>query len=423
MISYQAHTLKNGFRVITAPMHDTKAVSVLFLVGVGSRYETPGQSGLSHFLEHLVFKGTKKRPSNLHIASELDSVGAQYNAYTSEEYTGFFVRASADHFLLALDILADMLWQSTFPIAELEREKGVIVEEINMYRDDPMRHIGDLIKSTVFPGHPLGLQITGTKETVTAMTREHFLDYRRRWYTAKNTILTIAGNPLRNDWLSAIAKLIDNVPDGSPAAYQPFQPHQAGPRVQLEHRSTDQAHFVLALPKFKRTDPRWPAVKVMTNLLGGMMSSRLFTEVREKRGLAYYVNAGVDDFRDTGAIYIRAGVDIKKIDEALKVSLGELARLKTESVPEQELHKTQENLKGNIYLSLEDSLSVAEFLADQALLWGSIDQPEQIVEDVIKVTAHDIMKVANELLVTEKLNLAVVGPYKEEERFVTLLKI
>lgn len=423
MLHLQTHTLKNGLRIITAPMHDTNAVSVLFLVGVGSRFEKSDQLGLSHFLEHMVFKGTKKRPSNLHIATELDSVGAQYNAYTSEEYTGFFVRASADHFLLALDVLADMLWQSTFPIAELEREKGVIVEEINMYRDDPMRHVGDLIKSAVFPDHPLGLQITGTKETVTAMTREHFLDYRRKWYTAKNIILTIAGNPLENDWLPAIAKLIDQVSDSPPAAYQPFQPNQLAPRVQLEHRSTDQAHFVLALPKFKRTDQRWPIVKVMTNLLGGMMSSRLFTEVREKRGLAYYVSAGADDFYDTGAIYVRAGVDTQKIDEALKVSLGELARLKTEPVSEKELDKTKENLKGNIYLSLEDSLSVAEFLADQWLLWGSIDQPEQIVEDIMKVTRDDIMKVAKELFVTEKLNLAVVGPYREKDRFKSLLKV
>lgn len=423
MLQFQTDSLKNGLRVITAPMHDTGAVSVLFLVGVGSRYETSQQAGLSHFLEHMVFKGTKKRPTNLQISTELDGVGAQYNAYTSEEYTGFWIRASADQFPLALDILTDLLWGSIFPAPELEREKGVIIEELNMYRDTPQSHVADLAKQTLFPNSSLGHNVAGFKETVKSFKQADFINYRDTFYRPENVILAVAGNPLKINWLPKIETMLKNLPSRATRFFSQYADQQIKPRVTGEFRPTDQAHFILALPKFKRTDRRWPIVKVMVNLLGGMMSSRLFVEVREKRGLAYYINAGADDYHDTGAFYVRAGVDTQKIDEAVKVVLVELDKLKAQPVDEAELTKTKANLKGGLYLGLEDSLSVTEFLADQALLWGSIDQPEQIVDEYMKVTADDIIKVARELFVTEKLNLAVVGPYKEEEKFLKLLKI
>lgn len=421
MIEYHKHTLKNGLRVLTAPMHDTKATAVLIMVGAGSRYEGDDIAGMSHFLEHMFFKGTKKRPSYLDVSKELDSLGAHFNAFTGQEYTGYYVHAAADQFPKSLDILADMLLNGTLPEREIVKEKGVITEELNMYWDMPQSAVAQTIDKLLFDSNPLGRPIVGTKQTISATTRAKLLDYKKRYYKPSNMVIAIAGNPANQNWLQLAERYFGSLEDKKTPTYKPFLSHQIKPNFELIKRKTDQAHFVVAWHGIKRTDPSRPTLKVLNNLMGGMMSSRLFDEIREKRGLAYYVGSGYDDFHDTGSFYARAGVTIDKINDALAATIATIEQLKVSPVSIHELKRAKENLKGQLYLGLENSFAVAEFLADQELLWGYIEQPENIVKAVEKVTAHEITALAKEILRPERLNVAVIGPYKTDTEFKKII--
>lgn len=421
MIHYQKTKLSNGLTILTAPMHETKAVAVLILVGVGSRYEQDEEAGMSHFLEHMFFKGTKKRPSYLDVSKELDGLGAHFNAYTSEENTGFFVQTSADHFAQAIDILADMLCNGSLPKKEVVKERGVITEELNMYLDIPQSYVGELAKQTLFGKNELGRPIVGRRETIASTTREKLLHYKRSHYQPSAMVVAMAGAGNPQDWLAAIERYFGNLKNQDRPTYQVFEPYQTQPQVTLGSRKTDQAHFVIALPSIARGDTRRYTVRVANNLLGGMMSSRLFDEIREKRGLAYYVNSGIDEFHETGAFFVRAGVPTAKVEEAIQVVLTELKKLKTKPVTADELKRAKENLKGRLYLELEDSFAVASFLADQQLFLQTIEQPEEIVKKVENVTTADIIELAQAILIESHLNLSVVGPYEDKTRFEKLL--
>lgn len=413
MIHFETTTLKNGLRILTAPMHETKATAVLILVGTGSRYESDDVAGVSHFLEHMFFKGTKKRPTYLDVSVELDSLGANYNAFTGQEYTGYYVQASSDHFADSLDMLADMLLNGTLPEREIEKEKGVITEELNMYWDVPQSAVAQAVEKLLFAPNPLGRLIVGTKATIAAMSRQKLLDYRTNNYRPGNIVVAIAGNPNKFSWVKAVKSYFTGLKVAPPPSFKQFVARQGKPQFELIERKTDQAHFVVAWRGIARTDPRRPALKVLNNIFGGMMSSRLFEEIREKRGLAYYVNSGFDDFHDTGSFYARAGVIVSKTEEAIQVTLQTIEAMTKRPVTDQELKRAKENLKGQLYLGLENSFAVAEFLAEQELLWGHIDQPEKVVADIEKVTARDIMEVAKETIRPERLNLAVIGPYED----------
>jgi predicted Zn-dependent peptidase len=422
MLDYKLTFFDNGLKLITAPLTKTRAVTLLFLVGVGSRYEEKNLNGISHFLEHMVFKGTKKRPTNLDIAKALDAVGASYNAFTAEDYTGFFVRAESTHFDLALDILFDLLYHSKFEEAEIEKEKGVIIEEINLYHDTPQSFIADVAKKLFYDDQPLGLPVTGSKETVKTFTHDDFIAYRDQFYTPDNMIVAVAGGKNKTDWLQKIQEVFAKVNLKKQGSAKAIQESQTKPQVLLWPKKTDQAHLVLAFRSIPRTDKRRPILRVLNNLLGENMSSRLFTEVREKRGLAYYISSEMAEFQDCGVFGVSAGVDLARSEEAVKVILEEFSKLKTTLVEEEELSRAKENLKGKLYLSLEESFAVADFLAEQALFWEEIDDPDTLVKKYQAVTAQEIQKIAQEFFVSKNLNLAMITPEKNDNKFRKILE-
>ncbi len=424
MINYEKHTLDNGLRVFLAPMHETQAVTVLFLFGVGSRHESARQNGLSHFLEHMFFKGTEKRPTTLDISQELDTLGAEYNAYTSEERTGYYVSAAAEHFPIAFNVLTDMLYGSVFDSEEINREKGVICEEIKMYFDNPMTYLNEIEKSLVFGDTPLGRDIAGGPKTVNAFTREDFVGYKNDFYAPSNTILVVAGNPAKHDWLSLVNDSLAKIPASKVRSFEKQTEVPDSKSVKIGHKPIDQAHLSIDHYSLPHTDERRAILDVLSNILGGTMSSRLFVEVRERRGLAYYVRSGSESFHDIGIFSASAGVDPKKLEQAVTVIIEQINKLKTEPVTEVELKRAKQNIKGRMSLQLEDSHSIARYLANDELETGKVEQPEEFIARIEKVTSADIMNIANELLVPEKRKLAVVGPLKpeQEEKLAELIK-
>lgn len=421
MLNYQLTNFHNGLKVITAPLPRTRAVTVMFLFGVGSRFEKPALNGISHFLEHMYFKGTKKRPTTWDISRELDSVGANFNAYTGEEMTGFFVRVSSKHFDLGLDILSDMLYHSKFDPQEIEREKGVIIEEINMYNDDPRAKVEDVAKELVYPTHPLGRNVAGSKGTVGKFTRDDFIKYREIFYQPSNCVIVVAGGGEPKKWLDEIKKRFEDLKNTKIPDFERVIENQKKPALSIYNKKTDQAHFILAFRALKRSDERRPINNVLTNLMGQMMSSRLFIEVRERRGLCYYINANMAEYHDVGAWYVSAGVDLNRIEEAIQVILAEIKKLKDKPVTNEELKRAQENLKGHMFLSLEESMAVASILAEQQLLLGEIKDPDVLAKEIDAVTKADIQKLAQEIFIPKNLNLAIVGPFKDESKFKNIL--
>lgn len=422
MLDYQLSTFNNGLKLITAPLTNTRAVTVLFLLGVGSRYEEKNQSGMAHFLEHMVFKGTKKRPTNLDIASALDAVGANYNAFTGEEDTGFYVRASSEHFDLALDVLFDILYASNFDQREIEKEKGVIAEEINLHQDTPPNYIVDVAKKLFYGSQPLGQPVTGQKETIRSFGHQDFVLFRDQFYTPDNMIVAIAGGQNNIKWQERVQEFFQKIALKKQGEYQKVKENQNKPQMLIHPKKTDQAHLILGFRAIPRTDKRRPILKVLNNLLGENMSSRLFTEVRERRGLAYYISSEMADFSDTGVFGVSAGVDLVRSEEAVKVTLEEFSKLKTTLVGADELKRAQENLKGKLYLGLEESFAVADFLAEQALFWEKIDDPDTLVKKYEEVTAQDIQKFAQEFFVPKNLNLAMITPEKNDDKFQKILE-
>lgn len=415
MIQFEKHVLPNGLRVFLVPMHETQAVTVLFMVNVGSRYETDKQNGLSHFLEHMFFKGTEKRPTTLDISQELDALGADYNAFTSEELTGYYVSSAAEHFPIAFDVLTDMLYGSKFDKAEIEKEKGVICEEIKMYADNPRSYLNEIGKTLAYGSTPLGRDVAGKPETVKSFDQKDFLDYKNQNYGPENTILVIAGNPNNYQWLKTVTDTLSRLKPSQPAAYEPQQVIKDGPQVKIGHRPIDQMNVSLMHYAVSHTDPRYPTAHVLANILGGTMSSRLFVEIREKRGLAYGAWAYVDAYHDTGTLDCCLGVDPAKLEEALTVTLDEMDKLTNEPVSDIELNRAKQNIKGKLSLRLEDSHSIARYIASEELEYGGIKQPEEYIKLIEKVTKSDIMELAKELFQPANRKLAIVGPIKEDQ--------
>lgn len=416
MIKYETHRLANGLKIFLAPMEETQATTILFLFGVGSRFETAKQNGLSHFLEHMFFKGTTKRPTTLEISQELDSLGASYNAYTSEDKTGYYISAAGEHFPIAFDVLTDMLYGSVFAESEIEKEKGVICEEIKMYHDDPMGYLDEIAKSLVYGDTPLGRDIAGTKATVRSFSRQDFLDHKAQFYGPENTILAIAGNPKGHDWLQAINHKLADLPTSTPLAPEKQAEILTGDKVTIGKRAIDQVNLSLSHYSIPNSHPDRVIFDVLSNIFGGTMSSRLFVEVREKRGLAYRAWSGQNRFVDIGDFECAAGVALDKLDEALTTIINEIDKLKSTPVTEVELKRAKQNLKGRLSLNLEDSHSIARYLAYDELAFGKIEQPEQYIEQVEKVTQSDIIRVAKTYLIKEKRKLALVGPIEVSEQ-------
>jgi len=422
MLNHQLTILENGLRLIIVPMKGVESMTVMIGVGAGSRYEIKETNGLSHFLEHMLFKGTKKRPTTLDISSTLDSIGAEFNGGTEKEWTVYYVKANARHQNLAFDVLTDMVLNSKLDEAEIEREKGVIIEEINMYEDTPLLKISEVFESLLYSPTSLGWYVGGMKENIKAIKKQDFLDYQKRFYSPGNMVVVKAGKVEEKEALSLTEKYFGHLKSQTKEEFQPSSFRQNSPRVRLRKKKTFQSHFCLGFRGYANSHPDHYALSILAIILGGSMSSRMFTQVRERRGLAYYVRTSRGFYLDTGFLVTQAGVDVNKIDEAIRVILNEYWQIVNQKVDLKELNKAKEFLKGRLILALEHSDEVAEKYALQALLEKKIKDPQEIIEAVDKITPEDVQRVARDIFTPEKLNLAIIGPYNDEERFLKLLK-
>ena len=421
--SFQKTTLKNGLRIITVPLRQVKSVTVLIMVGAGSRYETRQTNGLSHFLEHMFFKGTEKRPTRFDIYSAIDALGGEFNAGTAKDYIEFYIKVASPHFDLALDVLTDCLLHSKFVEKEIELEKGVIIEEINLYEDTPIIKVGDVFEELLYDDSPLGWEITGKKEVIKKFKRKDFLTYVGDFFVPNNLVVTIAGDFKQKKVLEMIDNYFGGLPKGSVPKWDEVQEEQEEPDVLLRPKKTDQAHFRLGVRAFPLGHKNRYAMAILDTILGKTASSRINVEVREKRGLAYYVRSGRQAYKDVGHWATQAGVDVGKLGEAVKVILTELAKIKRTKIKNGELKRAKEHLKGRLILSLEDSRAVASFYGEQELLENKIKTPKEVIARLDEVTIEDVSRTAQEIFVPERLNLAVIGPYQDDSRFKDLLKL
>ncbi|OGI60268.1 hypothetical protein A2641_00535 [Candidatus Nomurabacteria bacterium RIFCSPHIGHO2_01_FULL_37_25] len=414
--------LHNGLRVVTVPMKDNPTVTVLVLVEAGSKYEEKKLNGISHFLEHMCFKGTVKRPKAIDISKELDALGSQYNAFTAQEYTGYYAKSDARHFKQIFDIVSDVYLNSTFPEAEMQKEKGVIIEEINMYEDMPNRHVQDLVMKLLYGNQPAGWNIAGDKRNILKMKRENFVKYKRAHYLPEATALVVAGQVTEKEVLKEVNKIFSKVPRGDKSRKVKVKEKQNKPQVLIKFKQTDQTHLVLGVRSYDLFNKKSPALSVLGGILGGGMSSRLFQKLREEMGVGYYVRAHNDSFTDHGFFQISAGVDNKRIYEVLRAILEECIKLKNEKVSEEELNKVKECLIGNMKLSLESSDDIASFYGGQELLKHKMDGVEEKAREIRAVTVSQIQVLAKDIFKNDKLNLALIGPFKEKNKFLKILR-
>ncbi|MFC2065730.1 M16 family metallopeptidase [Chloroflexota bacterium] len=419
---YQKTTLENGLRLITATIPHARSVSINFFTGVGSRYETEAQAGISHFIEHLCFKGTSKRPTAIEIAMAIEGVGGILNAGTDKELTVYWCKVAQSHFTFALDVLVDMLRNSRFDPADIERERQVIIEEINMCWDSPSQRVAMLIDELLWPGHPLGRDIAGSKKSVAAINRDMMLDYMTNQYQPTRTVLAVAGAIQHQEAVTVANQVLGDWTNQRPHPEYTAYEEQPVHRLQIEARDTEQVHLCLALPGLSLFHPKRFMLDLLNVVLGVGMSSRLFTEIRDRMGLAYSINSFIDHFLDTGSVVIAAGVEIKNLQVAIKAIMEELSKLK-EMIPESELTKAKELSKGRILLRMEDSRSVASWMGGQEILAGRILGVEQVISIIDAITAGELQQLARELLVGEQLRLAVVGPVQHGESLEELLKL
>ncbi len=417
---YQREVLPSNIRLITAPIKETEAATLLVMYKVGSRYEDQGNRGISHFIEHLMFKGTEKRPNTMAIAKELDGIGAEFNAFTSKDYTGYYVKADTKHLSIAIEVLSDMVINSKFDAIEIEREKGVIIEEVNMYEDNPMFYVDDLLEQSVFTGDKLGWSIIGTRESVKKTTREDIIKYKNEHYRASNIVIALAGKYTDDDVIllkNKFSYLVDEVE----SRYKNFDLVQTEARVKIMKKETEQTQVALGFPAYSYFNAKIHALRVLSTILGGNMSSRLWTQVRERNGLAYSVHASLSVYEDTGALVIQAGLDKTRLEQALQVIKTELTKIK-DGVTLEELKLAKDYLLGKMSLDLEDSASIAQWYASQELLQKTVLTPDEKKAKIMAVTMEDVKEVANEVINFNKANLAIIGPVAEENKFLLLLK-
>src|SRR3954454_11873525 len=373
---FQKETLENRLRVVTAPMPAAKSVAVCVMVAAGSRYESRDTSGIAHFAEHMFFKGTERRPTARDIAGEVDSIGGEFNAFTGKEYTGYYVKCAAESRDVALDVLVDMLRNSKFDSEEINREKGVIIEEMNMYYDTPRDFVDGVYEELIYgKDHPLGWDIIGRKETIQAADRDMFMGYLDQWYKPSRMVVGIGGR-VGDGLTEHIAELLGDLPAGETGTPIPAQPLPNGRRVNVHTKQSDQAHICVGVRSRPLTDPDRYVLMVLSTVLGGGMSSRLFTEVRERRGLAYYVFSTNHAYTDAGSLYSQAGVDIDRIDDAIGTIAGELKQIAAEAVPPDELRKAKNFAKGRFVLQIESRRGLFTFASRREVREGRAAEPD-----------------------------------------------
>jgi predicted Zn-dependent peptidase len=425
---FKKTTFKNGLRLITAPMKDTNTVTVIVAVAAGSKYESKKINGLSHFLEHMFFKGTKKRPKTKDIAELLDAVGGEFNAYTSQESTAYYAKVDKEHIRLAIDVVSDIFLNSKIEQKEIEKERGVILQEINMYEDNPMLSVGEEFENLLYGDQPAGWKVIGTKENIARVGRKDFVDYRKKFYNASNTVVCVVGNFGETGEIGVvreIGKIFSKMKKSGENKKVKTIEKQAKPKLKIRRKKTEQAHLILGFRGYNMFHSDRFALSLLANILGGTMSSRLFLSVRERLGLAYYVSASDDESSDCGYFSVRAGVDTDKakIEKTVKTILQEIKKMCQNGVSEKELKKAKDNFRGKMALSLESSDDVAAFLAGQELSRREIKRPEEILAKIDKVGKNDILRVARDIFRNEKLNLALIGPVEDGKFLEKMLKL
>jgi predicted Zn-dependent peptidase len=418
---FERRTLDNGLRVLTAPLDHAQSVACFVMLAAGSRYERAENRGIAHFAEHMFFKGTERRPTSRDLTTIVDGIGGEFNAFTSKEYTGYYVRCAGADRDTAFDVLLDMLRHSKFDPEEIEREKGVILEEMNMYNDTPRDHIGTIYETLIFGDNPLGWEILGTKDTIRGAARETFLDYIGEWYTPERMIIGVSGmvgdalEPMLEELLGEMS------PNGERRPAPADLDASAGPKVNVHHKDADQAHLILGVPSYPIDHPDRYTLQLLSTVLGGGMSSRLFTEVRERRGLAYYVHGINHSYTDAGSLYAQAGVDLNRIDDAVKVIVEQFEKMAEEAVPGDELEKARSLSKGRFVLRTESPQGLLMFGLNREVLEGSALEPKEYLAALDSVTVEDVQRVAQDLIARKKVHLAVIGPFDDDERFAKLL--
>jgi predicted Zn-dependent peptidase len=437
---YSEKTLSSGLRLLSIPMGGTETATILVLVGTGSKYESRRLSGLSHFLEHMFFKGTRRRPTALALSSELDSLGAEYNAFTSREFTGYWIKVAHQKLDQAIDIVSDMLSESRFAAAEIERERGVIIEEFNMYQDNPNFLIDDIFEECLYGNQPAGWDTIGTKENIKSFSRRDFLDYFQAQYAPHNTVVAVAG---RLGSEAVLARKIERYFGrgsfaGRGRAFRekpPVDDRQSSPAIRVKYKKTDQVHLALGVRAFPYHHPDGDIAKLLAIILGGSMSSRLFISLRERKGLAYSVRTSIESYTDSGYLYTRAGVPVAKAEEAIDTIMLEYRRIAKSLVPEAELKRALDLIQGWTTIQMEASDDQAVWYARQAVMRdtiartdakaakrSSVIDPGRYLKDLRRIKPADLRRVARLIFRPENLNLAIIGPMKDGKSFEKYLK-
>lgn len=422
-MNYKKTKLSNGLRILTVPVKNTQTVTVVVMVGVGSRYETEKEAGLSHFIEHMMFKGTEKRPKTLDISEELDSIGGEFNAFTSSDKTAYYAKVDSKHLEVALDVVSDIFLNSKIENEEIEKEKGTIIQEINMIEDTPIVDVEIVLGNILYKKNPLGRHIAGFKKTVSTFKRKDFADYISRFYVANDTVVCIAGNFNEKKALRLARKYFSKMKKGMKPKYEKVIESQKLPEMILKNKNTDQTHLILGSRAYDYNHRDRFVLGLLSIILGGNMSSRLFTEVREKRGLAYQIRTSVDSFEDCGYVATQAGVNHDKLEVTIETILNEYRKISREKVSQKELQNAKEYIKGKSVMGFESSDEVAMFFVDQETKKKKIMTLPEIFKNIDKVTENDILRVAKDVFQNKKLNLAVIGPHKNEKKLKKILNL
>lgn len=408
-MKFEKRTFKNGLRAIVAPMKDTQAITLWVLFGTGSKYEVKKLNGISHFLEHLFFKGTKHRPKAGQVNRELDRLGAESNAFTSKEYTGYFVKAAAKHFDTALDIVSDILIEPLFKKEEIEKERGVILQEISMYEDDPRRQAAEIFEELLYGDTPAGWDTAGYPETVKNITREDIVRYKQSHYLTSNAVVAVAGNIESAAAFRKIEKAFAKMARGEKLSKPKVRDVQKLPAVKFKKKDVDQTHIRLGVRAYDMYDERRYALGVLNTIVGGNWSSRLFMELREKLGLTYYVRSFVEQYMDSGYVMAAAGVPHRTLPQAAK-KIIEVFKDAKKTISPSEIKFAKEYIRGQTALAFESTDEVATFLASQELFHKKIMTPEEILAKIEKVRKDDIIKIARDIFRPGRVNLAAIGP-------------
>ena len=421
MNKFTIKRMDNKVPLYLIPMNEAKTATIVFMFKTGSKYETRANSGISHFLEHLFFKGTKKRPDTATISSELDSLGCEFNAFTSKEYTGYYIKVASTKIVAAIKILGDMLLNSLFDEQEIEREKGVIIEELNMYEDNPLMHIEDVFESCLYGDTPAGWDTIGTKKNIMNFKRQDLLDYFSKQYGSNSLSVILAGKIKTKDKV-VLEKIIKQFKNNSWQDKLKVEENQKQAKIKTVYKTVDQVAVSLGVRTVEIGHPLELKLKLLASILGGSMSSRLFIRLRERNGLAYYVRTSNEFYSDSGYLTTQAGVPKTKVKEAIKIILEEYQRMKTEKISEKELKKVKDLLAGRMILKLDDSEEIASWYARQAILRKDILSPAEVLREMRKISAKDLQKVAQKFLVEKNLNLALIGRIKDQD-FASLLHL